>query len=119
MRKRQAKRKWKRRTSATSKLYDYQRFLARVNQEKLSRKYSFFFFTAPVSEKQETMDENPDINNHPELKQGIRQFLLEIVEQYYEKDDDLIVLQNMNDDPPQVDYINEVKKKSDGYIHIK
>lgn len=57
------------------------------------------------------MDENPDINNHPELKQGIRQFLLEIVEQYYEKDDDLIVLQNMNDDPPQVDYINEVKKK--------
>lgn len=62
------------------------------------------------------MDENPDINNHPELKQGIRQFLLEIVEQYYEKDDDLIVLQNMNDDPPQVDYINEVKKKSDGDI---
>lgn len=33
---------------------------------------------------------------------------MEIVEQYFEKDDDLIVLQNMNDYPPRIDYINEV-----------
>lgn len=67
-------------------------------------------FTAPVSEKQETTDGNPERNNYPAFRREIRQFLLEIVEEHFEKDDDLIVLQNMSDDPPQIDYINEVNR---------
>ncbi|XP_061935076.1 hydrocephalus-inducing protein homolog [Apis cerana] len=63
---------------------------------------------SPVSEKQETTDGNPERNNYPEFRREIRQFLLEIVEEHFEKDDDLIVLQNMSDDPPRIDYINEV-----------
>lgn len=35
---------------------------------------------------------------------------MEIVEEHFEKDDDLIVLQNMSDDPPRIDYINEVNR---------
>lgn len=66
-------------------------------------------FTAPVSEKQEMTDGNPERNNYP-FRREIRQFLLEIVEEHFEKDDDLIVLQNMSDDPPRIDYINEVNR---------
>lgn len=66
-------------------------------------------FTAPVSEKQEMTDGNPERNNYP-FRREIRQFLLEIVEEHFEKDDDLIVLQNMSDDPPKIDYINEVNR---------
>lgn len=54
-------------------------------------------------------DGNPERNNYP-FRREIRQFLLEIVEEHFEKDDDLIVLQNMSDDPPRIDYINEVNR---------
>lgn len=105
--KRQAKRKWKRTIdSATSKLYEDQRFLNTFLAVLITRYSSF---TAPVSEKQEMTDGNPERNNYP-FRREIRQFLLEIVEEHFEKDDDLIVLQNMSDDPPRIDYINEVNR---------
>lgn len=85
------------------------------------RRFSLFlyknqrnFVAAPVSETHKpevsSVEENLENDDCQVSGQEIREFLLPMVEPYFRKDEDLVVLESMNTDPPKNYYANEVNR---------